>query len=60
MTESELLNQLARAARVESYDCVRVRELLVDHFREVGFRVFAEKLEAAMQMLNDEPGFEDD
>lgn len=54
MTEQELIHGISRAATDEGYSPAAVRELLVDHFRDIGFRLFAEKLEAAMQML-DEP-----
>lgn len=55
MTEAELINGIARCAKDGfagiTYNADDIRVVLVDHFRDIGFRVFAEKLEAAMQSL---------
>lgn len=56
MNEIDLINGLQRAASAgfmeTSYDVSDVRALLVDYFRDVGYRNFAEKLELAMQQFS--------
>lgn len=55
MTEADLINGVQRAAVSAfsgvTYEPDGIREVLVDYFRDIGYRLFAEKLEAAMQSL---------
>lgn len=55
MTEAELINGIQRAAQSGEFEIVYspddLRDLLVDHLRETGYFMAAEKLQAAMQSL---------